>query len=130
MADSENTNLIPPVVTGICDPNQSQVRHHRSLKLCSKLKYLNIVTYNNIIYYFRRAKHVFEQCLLTLTNGGQKSVTLMDFYIIQIPVPISRYPNFFQNAILIIGYNILMTCHISLCVCPGLIFFFFLAKRF
>ena len=31
----------PPVVTGICDPNKSRARHHRSLKLGSKLKYLN-----------------------------------------------------------------------------------------
>ena len=31
-----------PVVTGICDPNESGVRLHRSLKLGSKLKYLNI----------------------------------------------------------------------------------------
>ena len=36
----------PPVVTGICDPNKSQARHHRSLKLGSKLKYLNINTLN------------------------------------------------------------------------------------
>ena len=33
----------PPVVTGICDPNKSRVRHHRSLKLGSKLKYLSIL---------------------------------------------------------------------------------------
>ena len=32
----------PPVDTGICDPNKSRARHHRSLKLGSKLKYLNI----------------------------------------------------------------------------------------
>ena len=31
----------PPVVTEICDPSKSRVRHHRSLKLDSKLKYLN-----------------------------------------------------------------------------------------
>ena len=31
----------PPVVTGICDPNKSRARHHRSLELGSKLKYLN-----------------------------------------------------------------------------------------
>ena len=31
----------PPVVTRICDPNNSRARHHRSLKLGSKLKYLN-----------------------------------------------------------------------------------------
>ena len=31
----------PPVVTGIYDPNKSWARHHHSLKLGSKLKYLN-----------------------------------------------------------------------------------------
>ena len=36
----------PPVVTGICDPNKSQARHHRSLKLSSKLKYLSIIIFN------------------------------------------------------------------------------------
>ena len=30
----------PSAVTGICDPNKSRARHHRSLKLGSKLKYL------------------------------------------------------------------------------------------
>ena len=34
----------PPVVTGIYDPNKSWARHHRSLKLGSKLKYLNKIT--------------------------------------------------------------------------------------
>ena len=28
------------VATGICDPNKSPARHHRNLKLRSKLKYL------------------------------------------------------------------------------------------
>ena len=32
----------PPVITGIYDPNKSRARHHRSLKLGSKLKYLNM----------------------------------------------------------------------------------------
>ena len=31
----------PPVVAGICDPNKYWARHHCSLKLASKLKYLN-----------------------------------------------------------------------------------------
>ena len=35
-------SLNPPVVTGICDPNKSRARHHRSLKLASKSKHLNI----------------------------------------------------------------------------------------
>ena len=32
----------PPVVTGVFDSNKSRARHHRSLKLGSKLKYLKI----------------------------------------------------------------------------------------
>ena len=39
MQDIRSSN--PPVVTGICDPNKSRARYHRSLKLGSKLKYLN-----------------------------------------------------------------------------------------
>ena len=31
-----------PVVTEICDSNKSRARHHPSLKLGSKLKYLNV----------------------------------------------------------------------------------------
>ena len=38
MQDIRSPN--PPVVTGICDPNESPARHHCSLKLGSKLKYL------------------------------------------------------------------------------------------
>ena len=40
----------PSVVTGICDPNKSRARHHRSLKLGSKLKYRdpNIIVYRDI----------------------------------------------------------------------------------
>ena len=40
MQEIRNSN--PPVVTGICNPNKSRARHHRSLKLGSKLKYLNM----------------------------------------------------------------------------------------
>ena len=36
----------PPLVIGICDPNKSLARHRHSLKLCSKLKYLNKVQKN------------------------------------------------------------------------------------
>ena len=33
----------PAVVTGICDPNKSRARHHRSLKRASsKMEYLNV----------------------------------------------------------------------------------------
>ena len=40
----EIRSLNPPVVTWICDPNKSWAQHHRSLKLGSKLKYLNIIS--------------------------------------------------------------------------------------
>ena len=33
--------LNSPEVPGICNPSKSQARSNRSLKLCSKLKYLN-----------------------------------------------------------------------------------------
>ena len=39
----EIRNLNPPMVAGICDPNKSRTRHHRSLKLGSKLKYRKTV---------------------------------------------------------------------------------------
>ena len=35
---------IPLVVTGVWDLNKSGTQHHRSLKLGSKLKYLNIIS--------------------------------------------------------------------------------------
>ena len=47
-----------PVVTGICDPNKSRTRHHRNLKLGSKLKYLYGISkndggFNNVLRIFR-----------------------------------------------------------------------------
>ena len=40
----------PPVVTKICDLNKSRGRQHRSLKLDSKLKYLNKKNhYSNLV---------------------------------------------------------------------------------
>ena len=38
-------NLLHTVVTGLCDLNNSRARHHCSLKLGSKLKHLNVVTW-------------------------------------------------------------------------------------
>ena len=38
----EIRSLNPPVVTGICDPNESRALLRRSLKLGSKLKHLII----------------------------------------------------------------------------------------
>ena len=37
----EICSLNPPMVTGLCDPNKSQAQHYCSLKLGSKLKYLD-----------------------------------------------------------------------------------------
>ena len=53
----------PPVVTGICDPNKSRARHHRSLKLGSKLKHPSIK--NNV---FHKARLLFA--LLTWTTAN------------------------------------------------------------
>ena len=39
----------PPVVTGSCDPNNYRAQHHRSLKLGSKLKYINILIPSYVI---------------------------------------------------------------------------------
>ena len=39
MQETHSSN--PPVVTGILHPNKFRVRYHCSLKLGSKLKYLN-----------------------------------------------------------------------------------------
>ena len=39
MQDIRSSNL--SAVTGICDPNKCRARHHRSLKLGSKLTYFN-----------------------------------------------------------------------------------------
>ena len=39
----ENDSSNPPVVTGICDLNKSRARHRSSLKLGSRLKYLNLL---------------------------------------------------------------------------------------
>ena len=39
----ENGSSNPPVVTGICDLNKSRARHRSSLKLGSRLKYLNLL---------------------------------------------------------------------------------------
>ena len=41
MQETHSSN--PPVVTGICDPNNFRARHYRSLKIGSKLKYFNII---------------------------------------------------------------------------------------
>ena len=42
LAMQEIGSLNPLVVSGMCDPNKSPARHHRSLKLDSNLNYLNI----------------------------------------------------------------------------------------
>ena len=41
----------PPVVTGICDPNKSRARHHRSLKLGSKLNHLIMLDVRCLMHY-------------------------------------------------------------------------------
>ena len=46
----------PPVVFGSCEPNKYEARHHRSLKLGAKLKYVNILIPRDIIKRFNRRK--------------------------------------------------------------------------
>ena len=55
----EILSLNPLVVTGICNPSKSRARHHRSMKLGSKLKYLNKL--NSI---FEKANEYFRKRLL------------------------------------------------------------------
>ena len=54
----------PPVVAGICDPNKYRARHHRSLRLGSKLKYLNLLKTLLTNVYFE----IFAK--LTVTDTG------------------------------------------------------------
>ena len=65
----ENRSSNPPVVTGICDPNTSWARHNRSLKLGSKLKYLNC---NSCFNKFWHLKYILvfirsRSCILPCT---------------------------------------------------------------
>ena len=52
----------PPMVTGICDPNKSRARHHLSLKIGLKLKYLNF-TYHNYGYLSSETKYEIYRIL-------------------------------------------------------------------
>ena len=58
----------PLVVTAICDPNKTRARHHRSLKLGSKLKYLknNIVLFTDTIQKTLRMRELNRHI-----NGGK-----------------------------------------------------------
>ena len=74
----------PPVVTGICDSHKSQARHHRSLKLGSKLKYLDWPKYvdenlkheiefiikSNVSFAENKIKNETEQLLLNCKHGN------------------------------------------------------------
>ena len=46
MQEIRSSNVL--AVTGICDPNNSRARHNRSLKLDSKLKYLNFKNWETL----------------------------------------------------------------------------------
>ena len=71
-----------PVVTGICDPNKSRARHHRSLKLGSKLKYLKknythfvglkgFWFYRTFWVYFYYLKDTISSSRFTSNNTGR-----------------------------------------------------------
>ena len=70
MQDIRSSN--PPKVAGVCDPNKSRVRHHRSLKLGLKLKYLNIFIKKTIDQFCFFAKRTYAHLELRETN---KSIT-------------------------------------------------------
>ena len=52
----------PPMVTEICDPSKSRARHHLSLKIGPKLKYLNF-TYDNYGYLSSKTKYEIYRIL-------------------------------------------------------------------
>ena len=57
----------PPVITGICDPIKPRARHHCSLKLGSKLNYLNIpikILKNSNNIYLEKLTNIFNECLM------------------------------------------------------------------
>ena len=45
----EFCNSNPPVITGSCNHKNTQARHHRNLKLESKLKYFSILILSYVI---------------------------------------------------------------------------------
>ena len=67
----------PLVVTGVYDPNKSRARHHRSLKIGSKLKYLNI----KFFFFFN-----MKLCLLTLSSAVISNMTIaFSNYRLEVP---------------------------------------------
>ena len=56
----------PPVVTGICDSNKSWARHHRSLKLGSKLKYLKLFFDLPLLYIRTNSLYFFFSLTLSV----------------------------------------------------------------
>ena len=78
----------PPVVTGICDRNKSRARHYCSLKLGSKLNYLNKIYYFFIdvahhISCWSTCKIEIHLCTRTrlMTFSGCHSEKLSDFKV-------------------------------------------------
>ena len=70
----------PPVVTGICDPNKSRARHHRSFKLGSKLKYLkdmfDFSEYSENSKFYDAIKKVIGKM-----KGETKDIPVVDFVV-------------------------------------------------
>ena len=59
MQETHSSN--PPVVTGICDSNKYRARHHRNLKLGSKLKYS---TETIFLFFFHLIKNVSIESII------------------------------------------------------------------
>lgn len=80
----------------------------------------DIFTLSNVI--------CFEQCLLTLTNGKQKSVTLKDVH------NLNSSSNFkmsnFSLIILLLDVLSERSCDVFLCVCPGFTKFIYFYATF
>ena len=69
----------PPVVTGICDPNKSQARHHRSFKIGLKLKYLNKNIQNKQVdYNSDRSSYLTSETFLSINHFGREARNFFD----------------------------------------------------
>ena len=66
----------PPVATGICDPNKSRTRHHRSLIFALKLHSRN---YMPPILVPSSAKRIATQILVIAKLNGRKDFILRGF---------------------------------------------------
>ena len=68
----------PREVTGICDPNKFRAQHHRSLKLGSKLKYINYIIVLTVLFFiifiYKVDLFIVDTLQCTIDSGGKKTV--------------------------------------------------------